>query len=384
MKHIFIIGSKGIPASYGGFETFVDKLVSYKKDDDIQYYVSCLSDNDDTFNYNGAICFNVDVPKIGSAKAVMYDILSLKACIKYIEDKKGEDCIVYILACRIGPFMSKYKRQFEKMGVRVYINPDGHEWKRSKWNVAIKRYWKLSEKLMIKHTDLAICDSKAIEKYIIEDYKKFKPKTTYISYGADIEPSFVETKDKRLIEWFNKYNIRHNEYYLVVGRFVPENNYETIIKEFVSSNTKKDLVIITNNEENAFYKLLIENTKFNQDKRVKFVGTLYDDAMLKSIRKLAYGYIHGHEVGGTNPSLLEALSSTKINMLFNVQFNKEVAEDGALYFSKNQGELKSIIEKVDALHNDEIECLGNKAKKRIKDHYSWDYIVDTYEDLWMS
>lgn len=384
MKNIFIIGSKGIPANYGGFETFVDKLVIYKKTKDIKYYVSCISDNEKTFEYNGAQCFNVKVPQIGSAKAVLYDVLSLKRCIEYIKTMKGEPCLVYILACRIGPFMGHYKRKLERLGVKVYVNPDGHEWMRGKWNKAIKRYWKLSEKLMIKNTDLAICDSKAIEKYIKETYDGYKPNTTYIAYGSEVDKSSLADNDEKLVKWFNEFNIKPQEYYLVVGRFVPENNYETIISEFMKSKTKRDLVIVSNKEENGFYKALQENTNFHKDSRIKFVGTLYEEELLKKVRELACGYIHGHEVGGTNPSLLEALGSTKVNLLLNVVFNKEVGEEGALYFSKEERNLAALIEKVDNLTEEEIEELGQKAKERVIKHYSWNFIVDEYEKIFLN
>ncbi len=131
MKNIFIIGSKGIPANYGGFETFVDELVSRKVDPNIQYHVSCLSDNDREWTYHSAHCFNVKVPSIGPAKAVYYDIAALKYCIQYIKKHALKDALVYILACRIGPFVGKYVKQLHQLGCLVYVNPDGHEWKRA-------------------------------------------------------------------------------------------------------------------------------------------------------------------------------------------------------------------------------------------------------------
>ena len=170
MKNIFIIGSKGIPAKYGGFETFVDKLTELKKSNDIKYHVACLADNNNEFEYNSARCFNVNVKDIGSARAVLYDIEALKACLKYIKENKLNDSIIYILACRIGPFIKKYKKELKSMGIKIYVNPDGHEWKRSKWNYAIRKYWKISERLMVKNADLIVCDSKGIESYIKKDY----------------------------------------------------------------------------------------------------------------------------------------------------------------------------------------------------------------------
>ncbi|WP_270577713.1 beta 1-4 rhamnosyltransferase Cps2T [Caldibacillus thermoamylovorans] len=384
MTNVFIIGSKGIPAKYGGFETFVEFLTKMKKSNNIMYHVACMGEENKEFTYNNARCFNIKVPNVGSAKAVLYDVLSLQECIRYIEKKNLNDCIVYILACRIGPFFSFYKNKLEKMGIRVYVNPDGHEWKRSKWNSLIKRYWKLSEKLMVKRADLLVCDSKGIEEYIHSEYRSFKPKTTFIAYGANLGKSILKDDDQKLIDWFNKFKIKANEYYLIVGRFVPENNYELIIKEFMNSNTKKDLVIISNIEQNAFFEKLLKGTKFKDDPRIKFVGTVYDQELLKKIRELAYGYIHGHEVGGTNPSLLEALASTKLNLLLDVVFNKEVGTNGALYFSKDPDNLSSLIDKVDHYNDENINKLKEIAKDRIRKEYSWEKIVNQYEKLFLN
>ena len=271
MKNVFIIGSKGIPANYGGFETFVDELVSRKQNKNIQYHVACMSDNVNEFEYNGAHCFNINVPSIGAAKAVYYDIEALKYCVNYIKERKLSGSIVYILACRIGPFVKKYVKQLHNMNCKVYVNPDGHEWKRSKWNTAIKKYWKISERLMVKHADLLICDSKNIEKYIQNEYQKYNPQTTFIAYGADISKSTLKDDDPKVLDWYKSKNVKPKEYYLVVGRFVPENNYETMIKEFMKSNTKKDLVLITNVEKNKFYDQLKEETHFDQDKRINLL-----------------------------------------------------------------------------------------------------------------
>ncbi|WP_415345719.1 beta 1-4 rhamnosyltransferase Cps2T [Clostridium perfringens] len=381
MKNIFIIGSKGIPDNYGGFETFVDKLTSNKKSTNIKYHVSCLSNNFDEFTYNEARCFNVKVPNLGAGKAVLYDIRALKMCLDYIDKNKIKNALIYILACRIGPFLSKYKKRASKLGVKIYVNPDGHEWKRAKWNYLIRKYWKISEKLMVKNADLLICDSKNIEKYIKEDYKKYNPNTTFIAYGAECKKSIIKDNDNKLLDWYKKQNVLPKKYYLIVGRFVPENNYEVVITEFMKSNTNKDLVIVTNVEKNKFYNELLEKTKFNLDKRIKFVGTVYDQEILKKIREDAYGYIHGHEVGGTNPSLLEALASTDLNLLLEVGFNKEVGEDGALYFSKENKNLAELIDSVDYLSEEDIKSLSSKAKARIISSYQWNSIINLYESL---
>ena len=138
---------------------------------------------------------------------------------------------------------------------------------------------------MVKHADLLICDSKNIENYIQQDYVKYHPKTTYISYGADVTKSTLCDNDQTYVEFMNKHEIEANEYYLIVGRFVPENNYETMIKEFMKSKTKRDLVIITGFNHNPYFEKLKSITSFHLDKRIKFVGTVYEQELLKKIRE---------------------------------------------------------------------------------------------------
>ncbi len=380
-RQIFIIGSKGIPAQYGGFETFVENLITRKTNKDIKYHVACMGENNREFEYNNARCFYIKVPNIGPARAVYYDLMALRHCIKYIKENNIKNGIIYILACRIGPFIGHYKKILKKLGVKLYINPDGHEWKRAKWNALIKKYWKFSEKLMVKHADVLICDSINIENYIKENYKKYNPNTIFISYGSDLTKSSLADNDKELQTWYQNNNIRAKEYYLVVGRFVPENNYETMITEFMRSNTSKDFILITNVSQSKFYNNLKEKTHFDEDKRIKFVGTVYNQNLLKKIRENAYAYIHGHEVGGTNPSLLEALASTDLNLLLDVGFNKEVAEGAAMYWNKEEKNLAGLIDKVDEISDEEMEKYSKSAKDRIQNEYSWEKIIEKYEKV---
>lgn len=380
-QHVFIIGSKGIPAKYGGFETFVENLTARRHSKNIKYHIACMAKDSNEFEYNESKCFNIKVPNIGPAKAVYYDLMALKRCIKYIKQENMTKGIIYILACRIGPFIGHYKRKLQKMGIKIYVNPDGHEWKRAKWNRLIKKYWKFSEKLMVKYADLLICDSINIEKYIKEDYKKYNPQTTFIAYGSDVTKSTLEDDDEILVEWYQQKNIKPKEYYLVVGRFVPENNYEIMIREYMKSTTKKDFVLITNIEKNKFYETLKKQTHFEQDERIKFVGTVYNQELLKKIRENAYGYIHGHEVGGTNPSLLEALATTHLNLLLDVDFNREVGKEGAFYWNKSNMNLSTLLNKLDEILKKEIEEYAQKSRKRIEDDYNWHKIIGKYETL---
>ena len=383
MQHVFIIGSKGIPGAYGGYETFVDKLTEYHQDHTgLKYHVACKDTVEKEETYHNARCFHIKVPNIGPAQAIWYDVAALANCCKYIEENAIENPIVYILACRIGPFMKHFVKKIHKLGGVVYVNPDGHEWLRAKWPAPVRKYWKISEQLMVKHADLLVCDSKNIEAYIRESYAAYRPATTYIAYGAETRKSNLADDDKKLTNWYAEHDLTAKGYYLVVGRFVPENNYETMIREFMQSKTDKTFALITNVSK-SFLNELEEKTGFRQDKRINFVGTVYDQELLMKIRENAYGYFHGHEVGGTNPSLLEALGCTDLNLLLNVGFNRECGEDGALYWSKESGNLAALIEAADAMPAEEIAALGQKAKKRIADAYSWQFITSEYENLFL-
>ena len=202
--------------------------------------------------------------------------------------------IVYIMACRIGPFAGHFYKEIHKLGGTVYLNPDGHEWMRAKWSAPIRKYWKISEQMMVKYCDLAICDSVNIEKYIHECYdgkgiKGRNPKTTFIAYGADLTLSKLADDDEKLVNWYKENGLTKKDYYLVVGRFVPENSFEVMIREFMKSKSKKNFAIITNVNE-KFLNELEEKLHFKSDKRIKFVGTVYDQELLKKIRENAYGY----------------------------------------------------------------------------------------------
>lgn len=382
MQHVFIIGSRGLPAQYGGFETFVDQLVSHQVSPDIQYHVACLS-NDQAyqhFDYQGVDCYTINPPKLGPARVIAYDMMAINYALKLIKKQGIEQPIFYVLGNTIGAFVAPFARKIHKLGGRFYINPDGLEWKRAKWAKPIQAYLKYSEKIMTLHADLVISDNPGIESYIKEAYPWSK--TTYIAYGTDLSPTSLNSQDNKVREFYHKWQTQEKNYYLILGRFVPENNYETAIREFMASSTKRDLVIICNQEGNPFLEELRVRTGFDQDPRVKFVGTVYDQDLLKYIRKEAFAYIHGHEVGGTNPGLLEALAQTDLNLVLGVSFNQTVAKDTAQYWTKETGNLAHLINQVDSL--EDVSEWGQRAKANMKQNFTWEKIVGEYEELFLS
>lgn len=404
VQHIWLIGAKSLGA-YGGYETFIYKLTEYHQNNSrIKYHVACKANgdgcmdpyttegakiiSDSEFEYHNAHCYRIKIPeKIGPAQAIYYDVKALSECCDYIEKHRIPHPIVYIMACRIGPAVIKYYNRIHKLGGKVYLNPDGHEWMRAKWSAPVRKYWKISEQIMVKYCDLAICDSVNIEKYIHKCYdgkgiNHADPKTTFIAYGAETRKSTLADDDPKLLDWYREKGLSPKNYYLVVGRFVPENNYETMIREFMASDSKKDFAIITNVND-KFLEELEEKLHYRSDPRIKFVGTVYDQELLMKIRENAYAYFHGHEVGGTNPSLLEALGSTDLNLLLRVGFNMEVAQGSALYWKKKKGDLAALINKADKLTEAQIAKLGRLSTKRIEDAYSWEYICGRYEEVFL-
>lgn len=394
---IFITGAKSI-GQYGGYETFLDHLIKEHKDHkNIQYYIVTKANGSDhmdearlsgavplgrdTFLYHNARVKKLHVPQIGSAQAIYYDLAAFQYCLRYCKECAVSQPVFYILACRIGPWFGFLADKAHRLGGKVYVNPDGHEWKRMKWPVPVRKYWKLSEALMVRYADLIICDSVNIEKYICSEYSKYNPLTKYIAYGADTQPSEENIAEAQYREWMRSKGLTPGEYYICCGRFVPENSFEIMLREFMNSKTKRPFVLITNGND-RFYQKLERKLKFENDTRIRFVGTVYDRGLLMKIRENAFANLHGHTVGGTNPSLLEALNYTDVNLVIDVSFNREVAGDTALYWHQDSGDLARLIDWVDGMDRRERALIGEKAKERMRENYSWEKIARQYEELW--
>lgn len=395
--HIFICGAKSV-GQYGGYETFVDKLTQYHQDrKDFHYHILCKANGagcmdesrlpgaekigESEFLYHNARCVKLRVPNIGPAAAIWYDLAALKYCLRYCRKHQIQRPIFYLLACRVGPFMGYVKKRVHALGGVLYDNPDGHEWMRAKWPLPVRKYWKLSERLTVKHADLLICDSRFIESYILKTYAAYRPQTTYAAYGAEEGPSPLSDTASRFVDWLSRWDVKPFDYYLVVGRLVPENNYETILREFMASDTRRALILITD-RNGKMLRRLEETLHFSTDGRVRFAGPVYDEALLYKIRENACAYIHGHEVGGTNPSLLEGMAATKLNLLYDVAFNREVGQDAALYWRKDAGSLRALIQRAEDMPDAEREALGRKAKARMEEAYRWQMVADRYARLW--
>lgn len=400
--HVFIIGSRGLPAKYGGFETFVENLVTRRQREDVVYHVACLDDGSYTqadehghFSFQGVDCFVVNPARwLGPARVIAYDMMALDHALAMVRRENILQPVFCILGNTIGPLVGGIAKRVHDVDGRLFVNPDGLEFKRSKWPKPVRSYLKYAEKCMAKHADVIVSDNEGIQEYMERTYPEVKAsqKSVFIAYGTDTAASTCTAGDQKVRSWYAQHEVKEEEYYLIVGRFVPENNYEAMIREFMASKTKRDLVIITNYEGNAFFEQLRAATHFDEDPRVKFVGTVYDRDLLTYIRENAFAYLHGHSVGGTNPGLLEALSYTDLNLVLDVAFNHSVARDACVYWkiahmddasetAETSPALADAIAQADELTRVERQTYGAQAKYIIARDYTWEKIVGQYEEL---
>ena len=377
MKHVFILGSRGYHENYGGWETFVTNLVDNYNDSDTIFYISKITDKDESIiSINNNIkVIPIKIKNTGSFNMFLYSVKSIDAAIKYIKDNNIESSYVYILGLKALNYLSLKRNKLKKLGCTIIVNPDGLEFKRSKWGKVAKSFFLLSERFMLNSSDIIICDSLGIKDYVDEKYPRLNNRTMYIAYGSNT----FDFKGITESDILNEYDLKKDNYCLMVGRCVPENNYELVIKEFMKSNIKKDLVIISNLDSSNYYNELVNKTDCDSDSRIRFINGVYDQNKLAVIRKNAYLYIHGHSVGGTNPSLIEALSLTDLNILYDVNFNRYAGENSCLYFKEDNSLTKLLNNKImlDSVRKEK----GKLAKDIVKNNFTWDIIVDKYKEI---
>lgn len=378
MKNIFIIGSRGYHYNYGGWETFVSNLVDNYNDKDTKFYISMYTNDKSLKEYkvnDNIIVSPIYVKNSTSGKMFFYSIKAFKYYLKYIKNNNINNANMLILGLKLFYYLKLYKRKLKKLNIKTIINPDGMEWMRNKWSYPVKKFFLISERLMLNNCDLIICDGLGIKKYVDNKYPKLKNITKYIAYGYN-NIDLSKTNEEKIL---NKYHLKKNNYLLMVGRCVPENNYKLVINDFMKSNVNKNLIIITNLSNSKYYQKLVKETDCSKDKRIIFIDGIYNEIELSCIRKNAYLYIHGHSVGGTNPSLIEALSLTDLNILYDVCFNHDIGLNTCLYF-KEQGSLTILLNDQKLLEESKKK-LAKKAHERVRNNFTWNIIVDKYKSI---
>jgi len=367
---IAIIGSRGIPAKYGGFETFVDEISKRLAAKGYEIYVSCEGGTTPKIlKYNGVNLFYFPLkPFCRVIYETIYDIYSLI--------KSSFMCdYIYMLGYGAG-FFFLIPKLFRK---KLLVNVDGIEWKRDKYSKVEKWVLYLSEIFAVYFSDIIIADSIAIKKYVESTHGK---NTIYISYGVEPPPN-EPWNPRKLEEIYNDSNftsLEGNGYYLIVARLEPENKIHIMVEGFLLSNTTKKLVIVGNFLSQK-YKLSIDKivAELNGYDRVIFTKGIYEKDILNMLRQNCFAYIHGHSAGGTNPSLLEAMVMKNIIIANGNAFNMEVGSNSMLYF-KIPSDLKTCIENIE---NNYLIYLRLKSEvyKRVLAYYSWEDVVIDYDIL---
>jgi len=352
---IGIMGTRGIPNQYGGFEQFVEFIAPalVQRGHDVSVYNSSLHPYQGD-SWQGVHLIKKFDPenKVGTAGQFIYDL----NCI--LDSRKRNFDIILQLgytSSSIWTFLLPKKTV-------IVTNMDGLEWKRSKYKKSVQQYLRRAEKWAATSADFLIADSKGIQAYLLEKYNR---KSDFIPYGATL---FFDA-DESLLQHhqLEKYN-----YDMIVARMEPENNIESILDGYHRSATKKKLIII-GNHNNAFGSYL--KSKY-VDARIVFMGPVFDLPLLNNLRYFSHLYFHGHSVGGTNPSLLEAMASQALIVAHKNIFNQTVLEKDAVYFS-SPDDILELMEK-QIIKKDYQQFLDNNNDK-IRKYYSWDHITDQIE-----
>lgn len=377
---IAFVGSRGIPARYGGAETFVEEISQKLIKMGFEVYVTCESYRFHKDEYNGVV--RIHTPSVeGKTLTVptVNDILSTFHLLLRCREIRLVYCVAPDAA--LAAIVPKLLRK------KVIVNTDGIEWKRLAarrpyfspgWkflSVWVSWHLKLMEWLAVKLSDAVIADSREIKTYLEERYKA--KNVVLIPYGArELINSDIPAQMED--EILGGLGLSPGEYYLTVGRIVAENNIHKEVKAFRMSLSNKKLAIVGNFNEKDKYVGYLIRLKYN-DPRIKFLNPIYDKEVLGIIRKNCYGYIHAYEVGGTNPSLLEQMLFGKPILAHDVPFHREVLQGGGIYFT-DEDDLAKCIEMLEKEEFD-LEEIEKWQAKRIGEEYNWDEVAQKYGSL---
>jgi glycosyltransferase involved in cell wall biosynthesis len=355
---IAILGTRGIPNHYGGYEQAATFLSAglVEKGNRVTVY------NSHNHPYRDKTWKGVDIMhcydpeyKTGTTGQFIYDL----NCIRHAR-KKNYDVLLLM-----GYTSSSVWGRFYPKKTLIISNMDGLEWQRSKYSAPVRRYLRYAENLAVKYSDFYIADALGIQDYLRE---KYNITSRYIPYGAEVYKN--ESTDV-----LDNYEVTAYNYYLLVARIEPENNIETILDGFLASGSEKQFLLI-GNINNKYSKKI--QKKYSGSNKIRFIGALFDEQKLHSLKVFSGLYFHGHSVGGTNPSLLEAMASRAVIVAHDNPFNRAVLDADARYFSSSPV-IRDIIMN---FTRDEIseQMIRNNLEK-IKKYYNWQTIINQYESF---
>lgn len=356
---IGIIGTNGLPGKYGGWEQLVNHLTINLRDQfEFLVYTSSYNTESGLTEYNG-VQLKIIHLKANGIQSVIYDLLSLYHA--------GFNCDILFVCgtsgCIFMPFIKLFKRT-------IILNPDGLEWKRKKWSLPVKWFLKLSTKLGVRFSDIIVSDNKIIQEYILNEYNK---NSILIEYGGDHVLRIPLSK-----EIATNFQIEKYKYAFKVCRIEPENNIDLILEAF-KEKVNINLIIVGNWDFSNYGKEL--RKKYNHYPNLKLLNPIYEQTILDELRSNCSLYIHGHSVGGTNPSLVEAMNLGLCVIAYNVSYNVETTERSALYF----GNKEDLIKILNDYEEDKIDIKAYQIKMNeiAKRRYRWDIITEKYAAIFM-
>jgi glycosyltransferase involved in cell wall biosynthesis len=356
---IAILGTRGIPNYHGGFEQFAEFFSIFLHNKGIDTYVYCSSIHpykENTYKDVKLIVCRDYEDKIGTAGQFLYDL-------NCILDARTRNFDVIL---QLGYTSSSiWSFLFPKNAI-IVTNMDGLEWKRTKYNYFAQRFLKFAEKLAVKHSDYLISDSIGIKEFL---QKKYNKESKYIAYGATLFDSPDPKKIQHLAEIPYSYD-------LLIARMEPENNVEVIIKGYLKKESGRKLLLVGSHNATKFGQYLFD--KYGSEESIAFLGPIYDMDTLNNLRYYSNLYFHGHSVGGTNPSLLEAMACNCCIVAHDNVFNKSILNQEAFYFS-NENQLAEYL-----LLNKNQEAISLKMENnrhKIRHQYDWELINTAYLDF---
>ncbi|MEN9686049.1 MAG: hypothetical protein RLZZ28_1835 [Bacteroidota bacterium] len=355
---IAIAGTRGIPNEYGGFEQFATYLSEYlvKRGHTVTVYNSHKHGYQEHL-WRGVTIVHCYDPEymVGTFGQFIYDF----NCIRDARSKNFD--IVLFLGYTSNAIWGFYY----PFGAKIITNMDGMEWKRSKYHALVRYFLKWSEKMAVKYSHQLVADSIPVMNYL---ERKYKRNATFISYGATVPENNVHSD-------LTKYGVKEKNYFLLIARMEPENNIDTVLEGYTKSGASEKMLVI-GHTGNAFGKKMLK--KYGKRTTILFPGAIYDKEELDELRKHCIAYFHGHSVGGTNPSLLEAMAAGSQIMAHENEFNRAVLGNRAYYFSNAEDIAILLSQKIpDDKHEKDIQ----QNRDLIEKNHQWNTIVDQYEHL---
>jgi len=356
---IGIIGCRGIPNHYGGFEQFAEFLALGLNKLGVEVWVY----NSRNHPFQGSLWNNIHIihcfdpeDRIGTAGQFIYDL----NCILDSRKRRFD----YIL--QLGYTSSSVWHRLLPKKPTIITNMDGLEWKRSKYSPLVRKFLKYAEKLAVQSSDKLVADSTAIADYLKTAYNQ---ELVFIPYGAEIFDNPEAT-------FLTEFNVEPDKYFLLIARLQPDNHIEEIIKGMIGSGTHLPLLVV-GNFKNKFGKYLAEKY---ESPIIRFCGSIFDQKTLDNLRFFSALYFHGHSAGGTNPSLLEAMAASSVICAHNNPFNRSVLGENGFYFD-DETDISSLINQEN--YREAKRIFGPVNLKVIENHYSWDKIISAYHQLFI-